>query len=98
MDNAILAVLKEFEKQGVKIEEIEVKLFGGSELFKKSGGSSNMRVGKLNIEKAMKLLEEKKIKIIASDVGGPVGRKILFYSHTGEVFVKLLRNMNNIDP
>jgi chemotaxis protein CheD len=32
------------------------------------------------------------MKITASDLGGPRGRKIFFYSHTGEVLLKRLHS------
>jgi chemotaxis receptor (MCP) glutamine deamidase CheD len=45
-------------------------------------------VGKLNIEVAMKLLEEEGFAIVASSLGGKRGINIYFNTQTGEVLLQ----------
>ena len=80
-----------FRSLGIDNDEIEVKLFGGSDMFPSDGGKSTaMNVGKQNIESALQGIELEGLKLTTCDVGGSGGRKILFYTHTGEVFLKRL--------
>lgn len=53
-------------------------------------GKSKMLIGERNIRIAKLMLEERKIPIIASSTGGKLGRKILFFTDTGEVRHKFL--------
>ena len=51
---------------------------------------SAMLIGERNIRVARMMLEEKKIPIVASSTGGKKGRKILFFTNTGEVRHKFI--------
>ena len=68
---------------------LSAKVFGGSNVLETS--SSFLRVGERNIHLAETALKEAKITIACQDVGGTQGRKILFRTSSGEVFVKKLR-------
>ena len=87
---AIRLMLEGFTARGVLKGEIEAKLFGGSDMFETIDGR-RLSVGKQNQEMALKALEEASVKIVTRDLGGPRGRKIIFHTHTGEVFLKRLR-------
>ncbi|MCL5237713.1 MAG: chemotaxis protein CheD [Nitrospirae bacterium] len=90
-DCSIFKMMETFRSLGIDNDEIEVKLFGGSDMFPSDGGKSTaMNVGKQNIESALQGIELEGLKLTACDVGGSGGRKILFYTHTGEVFLKRL--------
>lgn len=65
--------------------EIEVKLFGGSNTF-----SGKATVGQSNVTAALRFIEEERLRLCASDVGGRTGRKIVFNTGTGRVFLKRL--------
>jgi chemotaxis protein CheD len=86
----MLAKLKEY---GVEPNEIEVKMFGGADMLNsKAERTSNQPVGRLNILKATNILDTHGLRVSISDVGGTMGRKIFFYTHTGEVLLKRLRS------
>ncbi|UFS71322.1 chemotaxis protein CheD [Geomonas sp. RF6] len=87
---AIWLMLKGLQTRGVCRGEIEAKIFGGSDMFDARDGGIGT-VGTQNIAKALEVLEGEGIRIVSSDVGGPRGRKIFFYTHTGEVLLKRLR-------
>jgi len=87
----IQRMVSEFTVRGIKKSEIEVKLFGGSDMFKISGGKNNSAtVGKQNVETALKILSDLGIRVAAADTGGSRGRKIIFCTQTGQVFLKRL--------
>ena len=87
---AIPLMLEEFSARGVLNSEIDVKLFGGSDMFDTVDGSRH-GVGRQNLEKALSVLAAASVKVLTQDLGGPRGRKIIFHTHTGEVFLKRLR-------
>jgi len=89
VDSAIEMMLEKFIFHGLKPVEIEVKLFGGANMFQ-TKSNSHMTVGEQNIQSAINTISEKGLKIMATDVGGTKGRKIYFYPHTGEIYMKVL--------
>lgn len=85
-----------FDGYGVLPDEIEVKCFGGADMFiRKSINSDLFTVGRQNIKMAEKIIASEGLRFRAKDVGGVQGRKLLFYTHTGEVLLKRLRGANN---
>lgn len=73
---------------GAKRENLKAKIFGGAELL--GSGANGTLIGERNIRVARLILEEKKIPVVASSTGGRKGRKILFFTDTGEVRHKFL--------
>lgn len=91
VDCAIRRMLDWFVKRGIVRDEIEVKVFGGSDMFSPAQGHEHKGIGSQNIEMALKIIEKEGLRLAASDVGGLRGRKIMFKSYSGEVFLKRLR-------
>ena len=89
VNTSILHMLDMFAAQGIKHEQIEVKVFGGSEMIEDKGRST-LSIGRRNVEIAEQVLAARGLSPLASDVGGKRGRKLFFYTHTGEVFLKRL--------
>ena len=94
VDCIIPLMLKKFKKMGIDASEIEVKLFGGADMFE-SNGKGSARVGSMNVEMARKVLEKYGLRLKSFDVGGTSGRKILFDTKTGEVWMKRLNQGRN---
>ena len=89
---AIEMMVKLFDEHGMKHSEIEVKVFGGADMFSvRLGGRNSISVGRQNIEIAQQTLEKAGIRVIAMDVGGTTGRKLFFNTATGEVLMKRLQ-------
>jgi chemotaxis protein CheD len=88
---AIKIMLERLASYGVGKLELECKLFGGSDMFESGEGGRCQSVGRQNIEMALKLLERESLRPVTRDLGGTRGRKIIFHTHTGEVFLKRLR-------
>ena len=88
---AIRQMAKLFRNRKVQPRDIEVKVFGGADMFRTAKGSSRSKtVGAQNLEAAARVLQEQRLRVLVSDVGGSRGRKIVFYTHTGEVLLKRL--------
>ena len=91
MDCAFKYMIKNFRERGIMNEEIEIKIFGGADTLK---SKSSNTIGSKNVHSALHLIKKEHIKLIAADVGDSFGRKLVFFSHTGEVFLKRLKNGN----
>ena len=88
-DCSIDKMIAELKARGIRPDDIETKMFGGSDLVSlNQGRNSVINVGKQNIEAALQGIEEEGLKLMTYDVGGSYGRKIIFHTHTGEVFLK----------
>jgi len=85
---AIDKLLERMVHLGAKRENLKAKIFGGGELIE--SGANGTLIGERNIRVARLILEEKKIPVVASSTGGRKGRKILFFTDTGEVRHKFL--------
>ncbi len=98
VDSAIKCMLRKFSSYGIGSGEIDAKLFGGADMFSfRKELVQPATVGRLNINKARQVIEAEGIHLIASDVGGSVGRRIYFYTHTGEVLLKRLHKEAAVD-
>jgi len=90
VDTSIHAVVQELRGLGIRPSQTEVKVFGGSQMYGQWGDASGLRIGWENVEAALDTLSDLGYTVLATDVGGNRGRKLLFVSHTGEVWVKRL--------
>ncbi len=91
VDHAVDVMLQRFQHKGIRRDEIQAKLFGGSDMF--NGPEAGLRqpsVGHQNVLAAREVLDRAGIPLLAQDVRGAQGRKILFHTHTGEVYLKRL--------
>ncbi len=92
IDCSILMMIDKFHKHGIKSSEIEVKLFGGANVFiSKDNNNGNMSIGTMNIKTALKIIRTVGLNMVTSDLGGSFGRKLYFYTHTGEVLLTRLK-------
>jgi len=75
---------------GCELQNIEAKLFGGANIIDVT--HTDMMIGRKNILIAKEILRDYKIPIVAQDVGGEKGRRIMMRSDTGKVFLKYTKN------
>jgi len=90
VDGALRYMLADFEQRGIRRDEILVKVFGGSEILEGKSGANLSSVGHRNLEETADILRKSGLRVTAGDTGGRRGRKLFFYPHTGEVFLKRL--------
>jgi chemotaxis protein CheD len=90
----IRRMVKKFTSLGIGVDDIEVKVFGGSDMLGagdvNSSATTATTVGAQNVETAIRILGSLRLKLAASDTGSKRGRRIIFHTHTGEVFLKRL--------
>jgi chemotaxis protein CheD len=86
-DTSIEALLAELKKEGVPSQDLQAKLVGGANMF--SGiVQSAFPVGARNVAAAREKLAEKKIPILAEEVGGGQGRTMVFSLENGKVEIR----------
>lgn len=66
--------------------EPSVKIAGGATMFTVSGDSQS--VGERNAERATTLLAERGVSVAATDLGGTVGRSVVFEPTTGALKIR----------
>ncbi len=86
--NAMELLIGELMKLGGERKHFQAKIFGGGHVL-------NIResldgVPQRNIDFVRQFLAVEQIFIVKEDVGGYHPRRILFYTHTGKVFMKRL--------
>jgi len=87
-DIAIRRLVEKMETLGSDKSNLVAKVFGGAYLH--AIGEVGHRIGDQNIATAEKLLRDYGIEIIGRNTGGENGRRIVFHSHTNQVFMKYL--------
>lgn len=91
VDFAIRDLAAQFDALGAKRGQIEVKVFGGADVLRVPTNRSRPSVGRLNSEMALEVLSAEGFDVAASQLGGPVGIHIDFFTTTGEVRLRRLR-------
>jgi chemotaxis protein CheD len=82
-DTSLEFMLDKLAKLGSNHMDLVAKVFGGADTL--SRHNSNFNIGEKNISLALDFISDHKIKIISRSVGGKVGRKVIFNTHTGIV-------------
>ncbi len=90
---AIPTLIKLMNKQGSTGRDMVAQMFGGGKLH----DSSTNRVGEENVEVAKRILQSKRIPLVSEDVGGKMGRKILFDTNTGHIVTLKVKQLRDTD-
>ena len=91
VDRAVPVMLKKFS--GIKTSEIQVKLFGGAFTLNQPGRGPDAEIldmGAENVSQARKSLRACGLKVMVENVQGGLGRKILFNTENGDVWMRFL--------
>lgn len=92
---AIARLIKKLQSFGSSKKNMIAKVFGGASVIP-GNGCGLMNIGERNIELAKDVLKRENIRIVGSDVGGELGRKIIFDTRAGTVLVKKLKPMKQL--
>lgn len=84
-DRAVPELVDRLLARGSRIADLEAKVFGGANLV----GAGN-QLGTRNAAVALDLLGGRGIHVVARDVGGRRGRKVIFGTADGAVLVRQL--------
>ena len=95
VDTALQNMLESLDKLGIPRRDLVLKMFGGSSGIAVRGMEwSSYNIGRRNIEMARKLLRFARLDLAVEDVGGAQGRKLMFNTGTGEIWLKRLNKMD----
>lgn len=86
-DTAIDELIAHLSTKHVLKTRLEAKIAGGSEMFA-SLRKRTRSIGDQNIEAVKLKLESLGIPIVSEDIGGNVGRSVIFYLESGDIEVK----------
>ncbi|MFM7128802.1 MAG: chemotaxis protein CheD [bacterium] len=86
-DTAIPAMIEEFCRlRGAGIRSsLVARIAGGASMFETT---STLAIGESNHSAVIRILGEMKITVMASDIGGELGRNLTFDTRNGKIFVK----------
>ncbi|MGZ4807732.1 MAG: chemotaxis protein CheD [Thermoanaerobaculia bacterium] len=89
--SAIHLLIEQILAKGSRMRDLQAKVFGGATVIGAVAANRNrMLLGDSNARCAFELLAQAHIPIVASDVGGTRGRKIIFHTEDGSAFMKWL--------
>lgn len=88
-DYAMNTLIGKLIRMGVARERMEVKIFGGANLFKVS---SQKTVGDSNQAFILDFLKNEGLDLAVSNIGGNHGRRIYYHPATGKVKMQFLNN------
>lgn len=89
---AVIALIKLMREEGCYTESMSAHIIGGGH-----PDGLTESIGGRNVEVARKALAEKGIKILSEDVGGSVGRKVVFDLASGHVAVLKVHKVRDED-
>jgi chemotaxis protein CheD len=96
VDSTLGYMVEKIERMGIKLDSCEVKMFGGADvLLPRELEGIRLSIGSQNILEARRLLDVHGLTPKATHVGGKHGRKLIFNSHTGDVFMKKVQKTIN---
>jgi chemotaxis protein CheD len=90
---ATMELINMMERNGSKKKNLLAQVLGGAmpKLV------PNATVGAANVDIARSILQKRGIPICSEDVGGQMGRKIVFDTHTGHVMVLKVHKLRDTD-
>jgi chemotaxis protein CheD len=89
-DVAMRKLLDGMLARGSVLRDLQAKVFGGARVLNYHDAPAHRDLGAANFDLAFEFLEAQGIRITGRDVGGRHGRKLVLYSHLGDVWVKRL--------
>lgn len=94
VDTALENMLSSFLRLKITPEDLAVKVFGGASCLLRGDNCTLYEIGRLNVDAVHKRLAEYGIRPVRTACGGRQGRRLMFLTHTGDVWVKLLHSYN----
>lgn len=86
-DTAVTVLLEEMEAQGSRNGLVTAKLVGGANMF--GFNDNNLNIGDRNLKAIHASLQDYHIRVLSEDVGGKVGRSVLYFPENhGKITVR----------
>jgi len=90
---AVAVLIKLLREAGSRPRDIEAQIIGGA--FPRTERGTN--IGLENVKVARRMLAKRDIAVMSEDIGGMLGRKVIFDIGTGEVAVLKVHRLRNVD-
>ena len=90
---AVQCLINMFLEAGSQVKNMKAQIFGGA----RSASVECVKEGRENIRVAKVILHEQRIKVISEDVGGSMGRKIVYNNFKNEAMVYKVNVLRNGD-
>jgi len=87
-DVAIKVLLDKLTVGGAKQNRLKAKMAGGASVFQNEGKQNTFNIGLRNVDTIKTILAEKKIPILAEDVGAHSGRWVIFDVNSDVMTIK----------
>ena len=87
-DEALQLLIAEIVRAGTELQEYEVKMFGGGNMFPNPGRCRNDHVGRKNAQAGRRLIAQHGVRSKGGDLEGTGHRNVIFDMWSGEVWVK----------
>ncbi len=91
VDTVMAIMFKRFATMGIDISDLEIKYFGGSDMFPASI-KQYQGIGQKNIEAVKTVLRAYNVRADVYETGGNLGRKIIFDLSNGDVYVRKVKS------
>jgi len=89
VDQSIAYMVDFFRQKMIRPHDLVAKVFGGADMFAQLNTEKPSRtVGSQNIQAALESLSTAGIEPAVIEVGGQLGRKLIFHTSSGEIFMK----------
>jgi chemotaxis protein CheD len=85
---AIFSLIERIEALGSRKQDLKAKVFGGACVIEAFAEKSHL--GSQNADLGLRILRQEGIPVMAEDVGGRRGRKVIFHTDSGLVLVRLI--------
>ena len=92
VDTALENMFASFMRLRIDPSQLVVKLFGGASGIMTAGRGNLYDIGGRNVRAVREGLMARGVRIAKAETGGVKGRKLLYLTHTGDVWVKRLNN------
>jgi chemotaxis protein CheD len=86
-DMAVTELIARMLELGCREGDLQAKLFGGASILQASEHIGAESLGMKNVRLGRHVLYSRRIAVIAEDVGGTRGRKVVFRTDSGEAWV-----------
>ncbi|MCA9254454.1 MAG: hypothetical protein KDA33_02405 [Phycisphaerales bacterium] len=86
-DTAVDALIEDVAGAGGQLKRLAAKISGGASMF---GTNVDKGIGERNIQAVKERLKKHTIRLLAEDVGGNKGRRMILDPASGEVTVQVI--------
>ncbi|PWH17740.1 MAG: chemotaxis protein CheD [Anaerolineae bacterium] len=90
--SGIELLLEEMIKAGAVPSRIIVRMAGGANMLTAPGFAHTFNIGTRNVEAAHETLQRLRLRLVAEEVGGTIGRTVRFYVRDGRMTIRTVGN------